>query len=433
MTAAARHDPLAGLRGRLAGLPGPLFGVFAGLMAFGTYSAMYAFRKPFAVASFADVAPVLVEYKIALVIAQLIGYATAKVIGIKVISELPASMRVLGIVAQVMAAEIALVAFALVPPPWNVAFLFLNGLALGMIWGMVFGFVEGRRQSDLIGAILCASFVLASGVVKSVGAWTMQHWHISQFWMPSVTGLLFVPLLLVCVTGLAALPPPNALDIAQRVERVPMDMTARRAFFGQFAPGLVALIAVYVLLTALRDLRDNFAAEIWAEVGLADKADIFALTELPISVVVLGALAALTVFRDNRVALVANFALVGFGLVLAGLGSLAFSAQVIGPVPWMIALGAGLYLAYTPFNGMLFDRLVGASGRLGTAGFLIYVADSSGYAGSVALVLLRNMVGLKLNWVRFLIDASLMMSVVGIVLMGWAGAYFTRKLAKQRT
>ena len=219
----------------------------------------------------------------------------------------------------------------------------------------------------------------------------------------------------------------------QRVERVPMDMTARRAFFGQFAPGLVALIAVYVLLTALRDLRDNFAAEIWAEVGLADKADIFALTELPISVVVLGALAALTVFRNNRVALVANFALVGFGLVQAGLGSLVFSAQMIGPVAWMIALGAGLYLAYTPFNGMLFDRLVGASGRLGTAGFLIYVADSSGYAGSVALVLLRNMVGLKLNWVRFLIDTSLMMSVVGIVLMGWAGAYFTRKLAKQRT
>jgi hypothetical protein len=260
----------------------------------------------------------------------------------------------------------------------------------------------------------------------------MLHWHVSQFWMPSVTGLLFVPLLLVCVIGLAALPPPNAADVAERVQRKPMDLSARRAFFDRFAPGLIALIAVYVLLTALRDFRDNFAVEIWTEVGLADKADIFSLTELPISVVVLGALAALTVFRNNRMALVANFALVGFGLTLAGLGSLAFSAHAIGPVPWMIGLGAGLYLAYTPFNGMLFDRLVGASGTIGTAGFLIYVADSSGYVGSVVLVLVRNVVGLKLHWVRFLIDTSLATSLIGLVLMGWAGLYFVRKLAPER-
>ena len=52
--------------------------------------------------------------------------------------------------------------------------MFLNGLPLGMIWGLVFGYMEGRRVSEVLGAILCASFILSSGVVKSVGAWLMS-------------------------------------------------------------------------------------------------------------------------------------------------------------------------------------------------------------------------------------------------------------------
>ena len=36
----------------------------------------------------------------------------------------------------------------------------------------------------------------------------------SQFWMPAVTGLIFMPLLAICVAGLAILPPPSAADIA---------------------------------------------------------------------------------------------------------------------------------------------------------------------------------------------------------------------------
>ena len=56
----------------------------------------------------------------------------------------------------------------------------------------------------------------------------------------------------------------------------------------------------------------------------------------------------------------------------------------------MIASGAGLYVVYTPFNAMLFDRMVAVSGRVANAGFLIYVADAAGYAGSCALLLWRN-------------------------------------------
>ena len=62
---------------------------FYGLAAFGAYSAMYAFRKPFTAATF-DVVPDWpydVDYKTVLLIAQVLGYALSKLIGIRVIAE----------------------------------------------------------------------------------------------------------------------------------------------------------------------------------------------------------------------------------------------------------------------------------------------------------------------------------------------------------
>ena len=425
---------LARFRGWLDRSP-VAFAIYGGLMAFGTYFAMYAYRKPFAAASFTDIAAsphifgVALDYKVALVMAQVMGYALSKFIGIKIVSELPARFRALAILVLIGAAQLALVGFAYVPAPWNIAMLFLNGLPLGMIWGMIFGFIEGRRTTEVMGSILCASFIIASGAVKAVGKSFLLAGTATDFTMPMQTGFVFLPLLLVCVAGLASLPPPNAADIAARVKRVPMDGAARAAIFARHAAGLVALILLYVLLTALRDFRDNFSAEIWADAGLADKAELFALSELPIAAVVLIAMALLGLFKSNRLAIIANIALIGFGLVVTGAASLAFSLHMIGPVAWMILLGGGLYLAYTPYNGALFDRLLAATGSIGTAGFFIYIADSCGYLGTVSLLMIKNFIGLTLPWTAFLVMMSMGSATIGIVLLGFAAWYFQRKLA----
>ncbi len=423
--------PLSPMQAWLAKAPAPVFALYGGLMAFGAYFAMYAYRKPFSVASYADIAGVIINYKIALVIFQVFGYALSKVIGVKFISELPGRYRAVAILVLIAIAEAALVAFALVPTPWNIACLFVNGLALGLIWGLVFGFLEGRRLSEVLGSILCASFIVSSGVVKSVGEWVMLKGWATQFWMPSVTGLIFAPLLLICVWGLAQLPPPSARDEAERVARRPMDAAARRKAFGAYAPGLIALVLVYVGLTAMRDFRDNFAVEIWSGLGFKDNAEIFTVSELPIGVLVLVALSLLSLFRDNRNAFIANLVLVGIGLLLAGGATTAFALHACGPVTWMIALGAGLYLAYTPFNALTFDRFIAASGTPGTAGFLIYVADASGYLGSVALLLFKNFGGLQLNWVPFLMASAWGTSGLGLVILVGAAFYFLRRLPRK--
>jgi hypothetical protein len=416
----------------LARAPAPVFAAYGGLMAFGAYFAMYAFRKPFTVASFSAAAPVLgVDFKIALVIAQVLGYALSKVAGVKLISETPPHRRAMAILALIGAAELALIAFALIPAPWNIACLFFNGLMLGMIWGLVFGFLEGRRLSEILGAMLCASFIVSSGVVKSAGEATMLAGWANAYWMPAVTGLLFAPLLILCVFGLAVMPPPSPEDERLRVARAPMDGAARRAMFAAYAPGLIALVVIYVGLTALRDFRDNFAVEIWNGLGFRNDAKIFTLSEAPVALFVLVTLSLVMFVKDNRKAFLANLLLVAAGLAMAGLSSLAFQHGMIGPVWWMIILGAGLYLAYTPFNALLFDRFIAASGRMGTAGFLIYVADASGYVSSVALLAVRNFVGLRLSWVEFLRDISYAAAAGGLVLIVAAALYFRRALARE--
>lgn len=403
---AARKDSLA-------------FILFAGGAAFSAYFAMYAFRKPFTAATFADVGSwtFAIDFKVALVIAQLIGYALSKFIGVKVVSEMSAARRGVAIVGLIGLSWIALVLFAILPVPAKPVAMFLNGLPLGMIWGLVFAYLEGRRSSEVLASILCASFILSSGLVKSVGAGLMTDWQIGEMWMPAITGLLFMPVLLMSVLGLSSLPPPSAEDIAERVARPPVDSAARRRFLRDYGPSVTLLVLAYVLFTVIRDFRDNFAAEIWEALGYGNSAEIFTASELPIAVVTLVILASLVAIRDNRRALFVIHLIVLTGAALIGASTLAFSLGWLGPVGWMIASGLGLYLAYTPFNAMLFDRLVAASGQAGTATFLIHIADASGYAGSVTLLLLRNLPGVSLDWLSFYIALALTGAAASILLM----------------
>jgi hypothetical protein len=422
------------LRRRLEHGSAVLFTVVAGLAGFSAYFSMYAFRKPFTAATFADVAGwhFALDYKIALVLAQVAGYALSKVAGVKVISELPPARRGAAILGLIGIAWLALVAFALIPAPWNVACMFANGLPLGMIWGLVFGYMEGRRVSEVLGSMLCASFILSSGVVKSLGAWMMQSLDVSPFWMPAAVGAVFAPVLFVSVWVLNQLPPPDARDEAERVRRAPMTGRERAAFMKAYAPGLVLLVLAYILLSAFRDFRDNFAAEIWTGLGYGGEAAIFSASELPVAVVALGAMAAVIVVRDNLRALMVIHALVGLGFLLLGVATLCYQAHLVSPIVLMILAGAGLYTAYTPFNAVLFDRLVAFSGRVATAGFLIYVADASGYLGSVALLLWRNFGESKLNWVEFFTLSAYATSIVGFVSTALAAYYFWRHAPSRR-
>jgi hypothetical protein len=284
--------------------------------------------------------------------------------------------------------------------------------------------MEGRRVSEVLASMMCASFILSSGVVKSVGVWLIQTWHVGQFWMPAATGLLFMPLLLISVWVLSLLSPPSARDEAERVKRMPMNGAERAEFLKAYAPGLIAIVLAYMILTAFRDFRDNFAAEIWTALGYGGEAGIFSASELPVAVIALVGMAAVIVVHDNRRALMVIHGMIAGGFALLALSTLAFQAHLISPFIWMILAGSGLYIAYNPINAVLFDRLVAVSGRTANAGFLIYVADSCGYMSSVALLLWRNFGEASLNWLQFFTMGAYVTGIAGCTATVIAAIYF---------
>jgi hypothetical protein len=402
------------------------FAVYAVVMAFTTYFAMYSFRKPFAVAQFRGETVATLTLKDVLVISQLTGYALSKFLGVKFNSEMKPGRRAWALVFLITWAELALVAFAVLPPAGKIVAVFLNGVPLGTVWGVVFSFLEGRRTSEILGAGLSCAYVVASGAVKSVGA-ALLGAGVTESWMPALTGLMFLPIFLVAVYGLSLIPPPDPADVAARTEREPMSRGERREFLLRFLPGLFLLVIVYLFLTAYRDFRDNYAAEIWASLGAAGKSSVFALTEFPIGISVMIVLGLLYLVKNNRRGLLLTYAIMIAGSALIGVATVLFDLGSISPFTWMVLVGLGLYLGYVPYGCVLFDRTIAALGIVATAVFLIYVSDAVAYSGSVVILAYKTIGQAQVSKLQFFRYFSYATSAVCTLFFSISAVYFLRR------
>jgi hypothetical protein len=412
---------------RLERAPGPVFVAVAIGAAFSAYFCMYAFRKPFAAATFAGEGFGGVALKTSFVISQIVGYALSKFVGIKVCSEVSRGRRAAYLVLFVLWAEAALVLFAVAPPALKVAAMFLNGLPLGMVWGLVVWYLEGRRTSEILLAGLSCSFILASGAVKDTGSLLMSSFGVSEWWMPAVTGFLFLPPYLLSVWILNQLPEPSPGDIAARVERETMNASQRLAFVKQFLPGLVLLLVVYFFLTAYRDFRDNYQRELFDALGYERAPAIFTRAELLVAFGVMGALAMLYFIKDNRRGLLGAYAIMVGGIVLLGGSTLLLDAGKISGFWWMALVGLGSYLTYVPYGSVLFDRLIASTRTVGTAVFAIYVADAIGYTGSVGVQLYKDLAQGEVTRLGFFRGFTYFLALLGAAFLLASAVYFQRK------
>lgn len=398
--------------------------VFATVTAFCLYTCLFALRKSFTAATFGGITFLNIDYKAWLILSQVLGYLLSKFIGIKVISELKPDKRAFGILIIAICAVASWLAFALVPKPYNILFLFFNGLPLGMGWGLMIGYLEGRKTTDVMAAGLSVSFIFSSGFSRTIGSMIMNDWNLSPFWMPFVAALVFFVPLLLFLFLINHLPPPNAEDERLRTKRKPMMGLERWNFFKVFAPGLVLLILLYVLLTTFRDLRDNFSAEIWEALGYGKSSQIYTVTEAPVSLIVLIVIGSLMFIRSNFLAFMIIHVIVLIGLLTVGISTLGFQQQWVSAPVWMILVGVGLYFGYIAFNSVLFDRLIATYKYASTVGFLIYLADSCGYIGSAAVVFYKNLGQPNLSWLEFFTGAAYAMSVIGSLLIVASMVYF---------
>lgn len=401
--------------------------IYAAATVFLAYTMIFGFRKTFTVATFDGITVAGYSYKTLLVLSQVLGYMLAKFFGVKYIAELKRTGRSAVIITLTAIAWLSWLGFALVPVPYNILFLFINGFPLGMLWGVVFSYIEGRRGTDFIGATLAVSFIFASGFVRSAGGWLMLEFGVTEFWMPFFTGLLFAGPLLLFIYLMEKIPPPDSADIADRMERTPMDRTQRRAFVKSLLPGLIACILIYVFATVFRDIRDNFGAEMWKEMGFFNQPAIFSKTETPITIVILILIGSMVLIRNSYQALMTAHAFIGIGFLLAGASTLIFVSGNLQPIWWMTLVGLGLYMVYIPFNAVFFERLIATFRYAGNVGFLIYLADSFGYIGSVGVLFSKEIFKVKLNWVTFYSNSVISLSAIGLLLTVFSAIYFSRK------
>src|SRR5262245_6830125 len=343
--------------------PAPVMNAYAVVVAFAAYSCVYAFRKPFTAATYDGLhfAGTQIELKTALVVSQIIGYGLAKYAGIKYVTEASRARRAWMVAVLIAWAELAMVLFAILPAEWKVAAMLLNGFPLGMIWGLMVRYLEGRRTSDILLAGLACSFIVASGVFKDVGQAVMagdalpvfgvsipNPLHaLDQFWMPAATGMLFALPFLLTLWLLDQLPAPSASDIAARTEREPMDAARRRQFLSLYLPGIVLLVAAYAFLTAFRDYRDAYLVDVLKQLGYEDpgsKTGVnYTYMEMGVGFGVLITMSLLYLIKNNQRALLAVLSVIVVGFATMGVATLLHATGQISAYWWAALIGLGGY------------------------------------------------------------------------------------------
>ena len=406
------------------------FVVYATIAAFLTYTSMYAVRKAFSAATFEGQRFFNVDYKVLLVTAQTIGYTLSKWIGIKIVAENTPRQRPRYIIGLVLIATVALGLFAIVPAPYNILCLFLNGLPIGMIFGLVFNYLEGRKTTEILVVGLTVTQIFSSGFVKSIGRFMINNFDVSEYLMPFAVALLFLPVLFIAVWMLEQLPDQSPADIAQKALRQPIQKEGRSGFIKKYLFGICIFLVSYVLMTAYRDFRDNFAAEIWHDLGYAGSSSLFTLTEIPVSLIILFMMIWIQGVKDNLRAFRAIHIMGIAGAAIILVSTLLYSFHLVGPVIWICSTGTGLYVAYVPANSIFFERMIAVFRERGNAGFLVIMADFYGYLGSLGILFYKNFGVGKLSYVEFFRYGSIGVAVLLIFFQYASLLYFTRKGVK---
>ncbi|MDB5210165.1 MAG: hypothetical protein JWQ30_992, partial [Sediminibacterium sp.] len=201
----------------------------------------------------------------------------------------------------------------------------------------------------------------------------------------------------------------------------------RKKFVRSFLPGLIACVVIYTFATIFRDIRDNFSADMWKEMGYLNQPAIFSKTETPITLIVLVLIGSMVLIKNSFKALMLAHVFIAIGFALAGICTFFFVSGRMDPVWWMTSVGLGLYMVYIPFNSVFFERLIAAFRFTGNVGFLIYLADSFGYLVSVGVLLSKEIFKVKLNWVDFFSNSVMVLSVVGVLATVFSAWYFANK------
>jgi hypothetical protein len=346
--------------------------------------------------------------------------------GIFFVSSITWEKRARAIILSILVAEFALLGFGLIPRPWNLLFLVLNGLPLGMIFGYIQGYLEGKKNTELYIAALGSSFILADGVSKSVGI-NVLHWGISETWMPFFAGMLYVIPLLFFVWMLVKIPKPSTQEIADRSQREPMSQQDRLHLVKQLWPGILSISLLYLCASLLRGIRSDFAPEIWKYLGFISLPQTYSQTEIWVTLGILGINGSLVLIKSNFNAFFISIFSISLGFALLLLAGF-WGVDHLNPF-WLIVLtGFGIYLPYLTITTSVFERMIAITRHKANIGFLMYIVDSIGYLGYNVLLLMLGFIAPNINIPELFFDWVKALGILGLLICLGCCFYFLKRL-----
>jgi len=248
---------------------------------------------------------------------------------------------------------------------------------------------------------------------------------VGTYWLPAVVGAFFLPLFVLFLWMLEQIPPPTTSDIANRKPRIAMDNGARWQLIKSTGFLVPALAMLYATAGTIRDFRDNFGVEMLTELGSGQDLNLFARTETQIAILCSVFVGLVFLIKNHFNALFLMLGIMAFGLLMMASGGYLLASGFLKAESWYLWIGIGAYLIFVPFQTVVFDRLIAALSLKGNAGFVMYIADSTAYLGSVALVVgketglvVQNPLALFLsvcNWLAILGFAALIITIIALL------------------
>jgi hypothetical protein len=189
---------------------------------------------------------------------------------------------------------------------------------------------------------------------------------------------------------------------------------------------------MYLLISLLRSIRSDYAAEIWT--GLLGKEvktppEVYTSSEMVVALMVMLANGLCFLIKDNRKAFLVALAIGGLGAALIVAGVAAWHYGFLDGFAFMVIVGIGLYLPYVAVHTTIFERLIAMTRDRGNLGYLMYLADSIGYLSYVAVVVVAKLVfgrtkSLDLFALSFFSATCLITALLSLACILWGAVYF---------
>ena len=186
---------------------------------------------------------------------------------------------------------------------------------------------------------------------------------------------------------------------------------------------------MFMLITVLRSIRSDYAAEIWSGLlgeKVATPPQVFTSSEIVVALMVMAANGLCFLIKDNGRAFFAGLSIGGFGtaLVVASVAGLHYG--LLDGFAFMVLVGIGLYLPYVAIHTTIFERLIAMTRDRGNLGYLMYLADAFGYLGYPVFMLLGKPFFGRITTLRFFAATCLAMALVSLACILLAAVYFRK-------